>query len=354
MTEDEFKERIQRDRMIFSPSLPSFMYEHRSYNVSQCLDLNDDTIVTPLRENCQYSSLNHPHDIIESIKAFDDSVYIEEALMNSWNIKEAVKHYRDVCRKVVPSDLQAIKMSELSPKGTNEKVIDHIIVKKSEDAFIGSFPYILSKPYEDIVKSIVDKMFVTGYFLAYTDKIPLTSQMTKHNVGICMMCFEKKFSKTTIDLSDVLYHVSPIRYFKKIQKQGIVPTSKTTGLNHPERVYLFNKSDVKQTAGYGAMRICRSSKSIPTDEYATFDKTFVVYAIKKDKLMNHSLFKSGKLVFYIDPQYDGRIGGIQVCEAIFTYGNIPKELIEDKCLVYELQDNETRQTLKNIGSIDAR
>lgn len=41
-------------------------------------------------------------------------------------------------------------------------------------------------------------------------------------------------------MSDVLYHVVPNRYMKKIVKNGLVPCSKSNAFKYPDRVYLFN------------------------------------------------------------------------------------------------------------------
>lgn len=86
----------------------------------------------------------------------------------------------------------------------------------------------------------------------------------------------------------------------------------------------------------------------------TDDNTFVVFAINSKKLMNHQLFKNGKMVFYIDPCYDGKIGNIEMCEAIYTYSNIPKELLENRCFVYSMAkdiNDKIHVNLKDIKTI---
>ena len=47
--------------------------------------------------------------------------------------------------------------------------------------------------------------------------------------------------------------------------------------------------------------------------------------------------KNGKIVFYVDPCYS--LEGIlkSNCEAIFTYNNIPRELIEDDCMYFKVR-----------------
>ena len=78
----------------------------------------------------------------------------------------------------------------------------------------------------------------------------------------------------------------------------------------------------------------------------------MVFSVDSKKLLNHPLYKNKKMVFYIDPCYDGNIGGIPVCEAIYTYSNIPFDLLEDKCFVYEVNSNGVISTkLKSIMSL---
>lgn len=351
MTPEEQMQSVNDHLALYANQFPGFLYEYRSYNVSQCLDLSDKSIKTPLLEQKQYSSLNHPHDLLESIKAYDDSAYIEEAILKSWDIDDAADYCKTVCKDIVSKNLQKYLMSDLIDNGIHKKVIDQVRIDRSNDTFTVCIPYGLSCSYDDIVKKIVDKMFVAGYFLAYTNEMNVTDHMKNRGVGICILYFEKKFAKKTIELSDTLYHVSPIRYFKKIQKNGIVPSSKATNISYPDRVYLFNKTNVEQASLYGFQKILRMKSPSSLDDYANDDRMFVVYAIKKDKLLNHHLYKSGKMVFYIDPRYDGKVGGVQVCEAIFTYSNIPKELIEDICLVYELQFSRYGLNLQKLNDI---
>ena len=57
---------------------------------------------------------------------------------------------------------------------------------------------------------------------------------------------------------------------------------------------------------------------------------FCVLKIDRDKLQNSSLYKSGKMTFYYDPCYNlTQIKQLQDSPGIFTYNNIPRELIED-------------------------
>lgn len=57
-----------------------------------------------------------------------------------------------------------------------------------------------------------------------------------------------------------------------------------------------------------------------------------VLKLKREKLVGSQLFKTGKIVFYKDVCFGN---SDESCPAIFTYGNIPPNLIEDDCLVCE-------------------
>ena len=69
------------------------------------------------------------------------------------------------------------------------------------------------------------------------------------------------------------------------------------------------------------------------------DNVFVIYAIESAKLLDHPLYKNGKMTFYVDPCYNGKVGGISACEAIYTYSNIPRELLENRCFVYDMHND---------------
>lgn len=59
------------------------------------------------------------------------------------------------------------------------------------------------------------------------------------------------------------------------------------------------------------------------------------------------------MVFYIDPCYNGKIAGISMCEAIYTYSSIPKDLIEDKCFVYSIKPCKNGKYDVDLSSINS-
>ena len=52
-----------------------------------------------------------------------------------------------------------------------------------------------------------------------------------------------------VEVPEVLYHVSPSRYSKKISKIGFIPKTGNKQSNHPERIYLTNSLDVATSFG---------------------------------------------------------------------------------------------------------
>lgn len=60
------------------------------------------------------------------------------------------------------------------------------------------------------------------------------------SIKIVFMQFEAKYSDFPFKMADVLYHVVPNRYIKKIIERGLVPCSKSNVFKYPDRIYLFN------------------------------------------------------------------------------------------------------------------
>lgn len=85
-----------------------------------------------------------------------------------------------------------------------------------DDKFIGHIPLTIKQDHIKFFKELAKSMFIAGYFLAYITQRRETPKTKMAGINIYAVCFEKKFSKEVIKLSNTLYHVSPVRYFRKI------------------------------------------------------------------------------------------------------------------------------------------
>ena len=354
------KQKIRQYRdYIGSGSLDEFngiqiMLQNRGQAVSSYLDLKYKGIKTPLTDDeVPRYACNHPYDLLASICTYDNNVYLNEALLDTWPSNKVIELFKQTCKKVLSQQLQSITFSQLYSKSNySGKIIDHYAFGPNGDSLIVfSTPYFIQEGSDKIVKEFTDALYVSGYLLSFSENAKLTDKMKELGIGLCLMQFEARYSRKVFNFSTYLYHVSPSRYFAKIAKHGLTPKSGSQIYKYPERVYLFNQTSVSFAKDFGVIKQMQLLEKNQQDWVD--DSTFVVYAIESKKLLNHPLYKSKKMVFYIDPCYDGRVGGVQVCEAIYTYSHIPLELIESRCFVYDLHNDQGKISakLKNLNQI---
>lgn len=59
--------------------------------------------------------------------------------------------------------------------------------------------------------------------------------------------------------------------------------------------------------------------------------------IDSQKLQNSTLYKNGKMKFYIDQKYPNVDNAFP--DAIYTYENVPMSLIDDNIVIFEIDEN---------------
>ena len=57
--------------------------------------------------------------------------------------------------------------------------------------------------------------------------------------------------------------------------------------------------------------------------------------VSKDALQASSLYKTGKMEFYVDPKY-GIFSGMPT--AVYTHNNIPPNLIDSECVTFQINN----------------
>lgn len=139
-------------------------------------------------------------------------------------------------------------------------------------------------------------------------------------VDLLVIQFEAKYSAMKFKLADVLLHVAPLKCLEKIKKNGLVPKAKSAEFKYDDRVYLFNQCKESLAVSYGKYK----AKDMK-------DNGFCIFKIQKNNLENFKNYKNGKLRFYVDNAFKTENG----VQAIFTYSNVPLELLDDVCLVYD-------------------
>lgn len=105
-------------------------------------------------------------------------------------------------------------------------------------------------------------------------------------------------------------------------------------------MYLFNQATLNLVIEYGRDKVKTSR-----------EKEICIYRIDSQKLKNYHLFKNGKLKFYLDPSFS-LSSDFTDQTAIFTYGVIPRSLIDDIFIYVKFDDAgeiEVSQQLKMQG-----
>jgi len=78
-----------------------------------------------------------------------------------------------------------------------------------------------------------------------------------------------------VDIPNILYHTSPIKFKHKILKNGLSPRSGNKLTNHPERIYLLN--DIEKSIMFG---------NYLSDENDWYENGYCIYSIDGDGISN--------------------------------------------------------------------
>lgn len=336
-------------------------YETRPGNVSDILVLEEEYPQSPLGENgVLMPAVNHPHRIVSLIREHESEVeYIDEGLITTYPLDRLITEYKKYYENNIQKEFKDLSIGQVyknvQKKDKNLKVCEFTIWDKNNPPLIAfTFPFYSGNNDERIqfTEELVNKMFVCGYGLSYISQVAdkFVIQPFKRKINLWMITFEAKFFEPKPELSDVLYHVTPSRYFEKVKQQGLIPRSKSDVFKYPERVYLFNKASIEDILKYGVKKVGLLKSHHPNTHVN--DNGFYMFAIKKSKLESYQPYVDKKTVFYLDPCYDGGIVGIKKSKAIFTYNNIPRSLIDDTCWYYEI--DSTSSTIKSSKTVSMK
>ena len=135
--------------------------------------------------------------------------------------------------------------------------------------------------------------------------------------------FEAKYHEEDFTFAKNLYHVTTLSMLSKIKHKGLVPKSKSTRFDYPERVYLFNNATQNVMLDYIETKL------------AGKDDVAIVLKIDSVKLQDSNAYKNGKMKLYIDHMFDDIS---RPANALFTYNTIDPKLIEDDILFVTVEN----------------
>lgn len=342
----------------------AFSVPYRTYPPSSLIDFEKFPISEadfPIEERQMWDVWN-PTRLTSLIREKENGVsHVSEGLIKTAKKEILQRSFHKFCMENIPHELCSLNIHKLYPKIEDDvKLVDFVMYNEPEMEIspLVRFAFALyasgdrrkdAANAEEISREMTDELYPCGYNFSKVNRIPdgdVIQPFEKRKVLLYIIQFEAKFSDIDFKMAPFLYHVTLKRYIKKINTRGLVPSSKSAMFKYPKRVYLFNFHDDRTTAemicamkGYMSQRILsilHSSGDISSRFNPEIDRGFYIIKINADKLKNSPLFKNGKMKFYIDACYDGAARMTKDSKAIFTYNNIPRNLMEDDAMFFPI------------------
>lgn len=269
--------------------------------------------------------LNSTADIYKQIVKHEQGImFTSEALIKTYPTNKFINFIKQVLTKNVSKSLLSLKFSDIETNGNANKLIDTVEMEQLTDQVSPAITFVIPLHANnlaermEIAKKITDLSWACGYYLTAFETY---EHDLRKDIEIRLAQFEAKFPRERFKFAKYLMHVSPLKYLEKIRKHGLVPYAKSSEFAYDGRVYLFNSCPEEIVLSYAMFKAQQAN-----------DNGFCVFKVSSDKLVNSPKYKNGKMTFYVDPQFD--FDGKQKAEAIFTYNNVDKPLLENVFVKY--------------------
>lgn len=339
------KDRFFLEEMLQQEEVPPMAKFMNSYfnELDACkIDMNSSNLQNALVENlvCLNNlECNQRIKLVEHWKNTDKNNFefiqkmIEEGLIKSYPTKFFMRKIDEQCKKFIiqktffrndflPSRRYDFKIAGKCTREDDEEVSPSVNLEC----------VVKSKDKQKLADQVLAICRTCGYGVSHVNWYKHES---RNGIELVIFVFESLYSSYETHLNETLMHVAPISVLNKIAKNGLVPSESKNGkFSYEPRVYLFNYATFDQVCRFANLR-------------GYNNKCFCVFKLKKDKLLNDQLYKSGKLKFYVDPMTV--VGNSKDNLAIFTHGNIPPRLLEDEFVVIDPTNNS--KSIKSLKTI---
>lgn len=248
---------------------------------------------------------NQTLDYNDFIPSLDNSKFIENAI-NELTLYDKLSDLSEGLIKTYPiGKVVNIISNEFNLNEANFLITSKVQNNsKSIDLLTIILPKTVNKEFIGKVKS---RMEMCGYYL---NKKPSIKN------GEIIMVFAPKFIENISDKirerCRYLYHLTYDVYLNKIQRKGLIPSSKNTVFKYPDRIYLMlgNNLNSKQLEIFKILRFFRN-KSNNQESNPNEVGNSSILMIDLEKVPNN-------VQFFVDPM---------TCNAIYTTDNIPPTAI---------------------------
>lgn len=346
---------VQKHNSFYHKSL---LFEHNGSprKISDFLVFDETDPRTPFSRQ-SFVCLNHPSRLTDRIRENERTLSIYgESLTKTAPQRIAVDAYVKSCEKNLPNELYEITDRDINCGESGKRIVE-FYTSTNPDVPV---PFVLSffLPFyrnddggrKRVIRNITDRMYSLGWSLSTHDFVkeddyeqPFDDENRK--ITLTSISFEAKYTDFDPVLYGYLYHVVPSRYIEKVRKNGLVPKSGSSFFDYDERVYLFRVEDRVSMEDYASnktlgLRLKKNEeheKRKNKDLDRTDDSGFYVLRIDVDELKRSDLYRKGKLRLYLDPSFS-REFDCKDSIAVFTYNNIPKNMIEKEILFCKVDD----------------
>lgn len=170
--------------------------------------------------------------------------------------------------------------------------------------------------------TVIETMHSLGY--NFVNKRVFSVKMqpfgTKNPIKIALVQFEAAYADVVDQLSDKLFHVTTVENAVDIMQKGLIPKESLTGeFKYGPRVYLFSNAILANIFRFIEHRF------MPLN-----NKNICMVKVDKNKLVSSLEFKTGKMLFYVDPMFSKEFGKT----AVFTDSRIPVKFIDDIVIMF--------------------
>ena len=259
--------------------------------------------------------------------------FLYEGLIKTFPSKKFIEDFWRKVGEIVPDELKELTWEETGILPRNTPIFGDEDTTDMTDEIHGSIGFFVPVYRDEIdtlrktVNKVANGMSVHGYCLTDVDEM---DHALMDEIAVVRVQFEAKFPADRFRFAPTLYHVAPLKYLNKIRKNGLVPKSKSSEFEYEDRVYLFNNMPLGGVLQYGEYKASQAG-----------DSGFCLFSIDYGKLSSLETFKDGRLKFYVDNAFDNNNG---MAQALFTYGNIPLSVMDNKFKIYHLADMNNPET----------
>ena len=145
-----------------------------------------------------FETIDNPIRLTNLIRKNESHIeYVNEGLIKTYPKEKLVSGYRKFCQSNLNTKLNSITVGEVfanppSLWNDSDKIVELTIEDKNRPGVVGFVLPFVDEP-SDIIKKLVDEMYVYGWNLSDSKIVPTSIERKTDKVDCCVIVFEEKF-----------------------------------------------------------------------------------------------------------------------------------------------------------------